>query len=119
MPEKTFVASPMPATLFKKRDSDTSISCKFCEMFKNTLFTEHLRVTASGFLLYDEVLSLILSAGCYHDIVFMVPVNAYLKSKLLVEEQFSLKSKIKFGYACLFLCLLSQFSTFINLQPTC
>ena len=22
-------------------------SCKFCEIFKNTVFTEHLRVTAS------------------------------------------------------------------------
>ena len=75
-------------------------------------------MTASDFLPYDEVLLISFLVGCYHYIVFMVPVNAYLKSKLLVEEQVSLKSKIKFGYVYLFKWLLSQFSTFINLQPT-
>ena len=88
--------------LYLKKETLTQVfSCKFCESFKSTFFTEHLRVIASDFLSYDEVLLFSLLVGCYHDIVFMVPVNAYLKSKLLVEEQFSLKSKIKFCYACL------------------
>ena len=63
---------------------------------------EHPPVTASDFLPYDEVLLIRLSVACYQYDVFMVPVNAYSKSKLLVEEQFSLKCKIKFGYVCFF-----------------
>ena len=50
----------------------------------------------------DEVLSIKLFVGCCHYAVFTVPVNAYSKSKLPVEEQLSLKSKIKFGCLCLF-----------------
>ena len=30
-------------------------SCKFCEIFRNTFFTEHLRATASGTLTYLEL----------------------------------------------------------------
>ena len=69
----------------------------FTKFLRTPFFTEYLRVTDSDILPYDEVLSIRLLVGCYHYIVFMVPVNAYAKSKLLVEEQFSLKSKIKFG----------------------
>ena len=45
------------------------------------------------FLQYDEVLLISLLDGCYHYLVFMDPVNGYSKSKLLVKEQVSLKSK--------------------------
>ena len=39
--------APVPESL-AKRDSGTSVSCEFCEISKNTFFTEHLRATASG-----------------------------------------------------------------------
>ena len=32
----------------QKRDSGTGASCDFCEIYKNTFFTEHLWTTASG-----------------------------------------------------------------------
>ena len=35
-----------PATLLKKRLAQ-AFSCEFCEIFKNTFFTEHLCTTAS------------------------------------------------------------------------
>ena len=38
------VAGLRPATLLKKR----LLSCKFCEIFKNTFLTEHLRMNASN-----------------------------------------------------------------------
>ena len=42
-----------PATLLKKR---LWYSCEFCEIFKNTFFTEHLQTTASVAAknIYDE-----------------------------------------------------------------
>ena len=40
------VASLRPATLFKKRLAQV-FSCDFCEIFKDTIFTEHLWKTAS------------------------------------------------------------------------
>ena len=36
-----------PATLLKKETLAQVFSCEFCEIFKNTFFTEHLRTTAS------------------------------------------------------------------------
>ena len=50
-------------------------------------------------LQYDEVILINLLDVCYHYLVFMDPVNGS-KSKLLVKEQVSLQSKIKFGYEC-------------------
>ena len=63
MPESLFnkVAGPRPATLLQKRlwhrpqacnftieeTLAQVFSCEFCEMFKNNLFKEHLRTTAS------------------------------------------------------------------------
>ena len=35
-----------PANLLK-RDSNTVLSCEYCEIFKNTYFEEHLRTSAS------------------------------------------------------------------------
>ena len=35
------------ATLFKKEALTQVLSCEFCEISKNTLFTEHMRTTAS------------------------------------------------------------------------
>ena len=37
-----------PEVIFKKQTLAQVFSCEFCEMFKNTFFTEHFRVTASG-----------------------------------------------------------------------
>ena len=39
----------------KKRDSGTGVSCKFCDIFKITFFTEHFRTTTS---VYENVLYL-------------------------------------------------------------
>ena len=50
------------------------------------------------FLQYDEVFLISLLGGCYHYLVFMHLVKGYSKSKLLVKDKISLKSKIKFGY---------------------
>ena len=33
--------------LYLKRDSGIVVSCEFCEIFKNIIFREHLRTTAS------------------------------------------------------------------------
>ena len=88
--------------ILKKRLWHRHFPVNFTKFLRTPFFTEHLWVTASDFLPYDKVLSIRLLVGCYHHIVFMVPVNPYLKSKLLVEEQFSLKSKIKFGNVCFF-----------------
>ena len=45
--EKRFVKihrkTPVPESILKKRQV---FSCEFCEIFKRTFFTEHLRVTA-------------------------------------------------------------------------
>ena len=41
----------------KKRDSGTGVSCKFCDIFKITFFTEHFRTTS----VYENVL--------YHDYI--------------------------------------------------
>ena len=84
--------------ILKKRFWHRYFPVNFTTFLRTPFSTEHIRVTASDFLLYDEVLSIRLLVGCYHYIAFMVPVNASIKSKLLVEEQF----KIKFGYVCLF-----------------
>ena len=38
----------LQATLFNKRLRHKAFSCEFCEIFKYTFFTEHLRATASN-----------------------------------------------------------------------
>ena len=50
------------------------------------------------FLQYDEVFLIGFLDGFYHYLVFMDPVSGCSNSKLLVKEQVSLKSKIRFGY---------------------
>ena len=37
-----------PVTLLKKETLAQMFSCEFCEIFKNTFFTEHLWTTAFG-----------------------------------------------------------------------
>ena len=36
----------LACNFIKKRDSDTGVSCEFCEIFKNNFFTDHLWTTA-------------------------------------------------------------------------
>ena len=43
-----------PAALLKKKDLAQVFSCEFCEIFNNTFFTEHLRVTASDSMFYQK-----------------------------------------------------------------
>ena len=43
--------TPVPESLLKKRLAQV-FSCEFCEISKNTFFTEHLRVTASVLFLF-------------------------------------------------------------------
>ena len=64
---------------------------------------------------FDEVFLSSLFNRCCHYLVFMDLVNGYSNSDLLVKEQVSWKSKIRFGYICLLQFLLSHFSTLINL----
>ena len=45
------VADLMPETFIKKETLAQVFSCEFCEISKNTSFTEHLRGTASELLL--------------------------------------------------------------------
>ena len=52
------------------------------------------------FLQYDEVFLISLLDGCYHYLIFMDKANGS-KSKLLVKDYISLKSKIRFGYVSL------------------
>ena len=51
-PESLFLRKlqAQPATLFKKETLAHVFSCKFCEISKNTIFTEHLWVTASVYV---------------------------------------------------------------------
>ena len=42
------VTDPRPATLLKKESLAQVFSCEFCQIFKNTFFTEHLRKTNSS-----------------------------------------------------------------------
>ena len=44
-----------PATLLKKEIMAQMFSCEFCEIFKNTFFTEHLRRSASDFHTKDSI----------------------------------------------------------------
>ena len=60
----------------KKRDSGTLSSCEFCEISKNTFFTEYLRATAS----LDERLMNLQFRSCvlcktssWHDILLSLP----------------------------------------------
>ena len=73
------------------------------------------------FLQYDEVLLISLLDGCYHYLVFMNPVNGS-KSKLLVKEQVSLKSKsdsamyVSDNFCYRSFLFLSIFSPPVNVQ---
>ena len=42
----------LQATLFNKRLRHKAFSCEFCEIFKYTFFTEHLRATASNMQIF-------------------------------------------------------------------
>ena len=37
-----------PATLLRKKTLAQVFSCEFCEIYKDTFFTEHLRTTTSA-----------------------------------------------------------------------
>ena len=40
----------------KKENPDQVSFCEFCEIFKNTFFTEHIRETASGMFPFSSTL---------------------------------------------------------------
>ena len=67
----------------------TPVSCEnqsFFLLFRNVVtFIKSHFVFLCYFLQYDEVFLSSLLDGCYHNIVFMDPVNGYSKSKLLVK----------------------------------
>ena len=46
MRRETKKSRPRPATLLKKESLAQMFSCEFCEISKNTIFTEHLHTTA-------------------------------------------------------------------------
>ena len=45
---KQFWFMPQVSTLLKKEALVQVFSCEFCEIFKSTFFTEHLRATSSA-----------------------------------------------------------------------
>ena len=48
-----FIIKSLKERVFIKKEVLTQVfSCKFCEIFKNTFFKEHLRATASGYANY-------------------------------------------------------------------
>ena len=72
------------------------------------------------FLQDDEVFVITVALrGSYCYLLFMDPVNGCSKSKLHIKEWISLKSKIRLGYGHFWKFLLLEFSTLINLLPTC
>ena len=81
------------------------VSCKnksFFLSFRNVVTFIKIRfVFLYYFLSNDEVLLSSLLDVSYHYLVFMDQVNGCSKSKLLVKEQVSLKSKIRFDCVCL------------------
>ena len=54
VPESLFLIKlqARPATLLKKETLAQVFSCEFCEISKNTFFTEHLCATASIIYMY-------------------------------------------------------------------
>ena len=81
------------------------VSCEnqsFFLLFQNVAtFIESHCIFLYFFLQYEKVFSISLLDGYYHYLVFMDPVNGFSKSELLVKEQVSLKSKIRFGSVCM------------------
>ena len=53
---------------------------------KTSLFPYHFEMLPP--LQYDEVFLISLLGGCYHDLVFVDPVNGYSKLKLFVRVNF-------------------------------
>ena len=50
-PPEVFYRNRSEACNFIKKEALAQVfSCEFCEIFKNTFFTEHLRMTACGIL---------------------------------------------------------------------
>ena len=83
-------------------------------------FLPLLIVAKSPILNVTEFLNVPLPTSPYMKTSFVskpVFLNSYSKSTLLVKDQVSLKSKIRFSYACL-LQFFYPFFTLINLQLT-
>ena len=68
--ENTYVRD-LSATLLKKKTLGQAFSLKFCEIFKNTFFTEHLRVIASEFNQCWIQDKLLLSFLCFYCLSFI------------------------------------------------
>ena len=49
------VAGRQARNLVKKEALAQVLSCEFCEIFKNTYFTEHLRVTATEYHIFPMI----------------------------------------------------------------
>ena len=63
--------TPVPESLLKKRLAQV-FSCEFCEISKNTFFTEHLRVTASALFLftcYEHTILTFISFRCLSKLI--------------------------------------------------
>ena len=53
----------MPAPLLKKETLEQAFSCEICEIFKSTIFIEHLCATASEWMpLYNTVVTIMRTA---------------------------------------------------------
>ena len=70
-------ASLRPATLLKKETLAQVFSCEFCEISRNTFYTEHLWTTASAYVCtvpinrnWDEVTPKITLANLYNTLFY-------------------------------------------------
>ena len=84
----------------KKRSLEQVFSCKFCEISKNTFFTEHLRTTASGktFSFIDYTIITVIWKFVY--MLYKLPADQkakYFKIKIILDIGFTV-SKAKFAY---------------------
>ena len=75
-----------PATLLKRGPLVQVFSCGFCDIFKNTFFTEHLWTTASGYsrTLFHGYLCIILQRCWKPGCLFNVP-------EIFISGQYQIK----------------------------
>ena len=69
-----FKVLPKACNFFKKETLTQVFSCEFCEISKNTFFTEHLWTTASGIMItiYDS----------FHNIIYLMLEVFFVEQKV-------------------------------------
>ena len=90
------LSDPKTAILLKKTPTQF-FSCKYCKMFENTYFEEHLRTTAFGICQFRFALSLYYNLGVFFEMIskYRVETTTYytikFSGKLLSVGGFGLR----------------------------